>query len=99
METAYQQNEAIRNVYESIKGADVILPSSICFEERVVKEAIELWIIDHKNSIGQPIHPWVYDTAESAISVLKNSKNNRLQDVTKVISNEPILIAKALRYS
>jgi hypothetical protein len=93
-------DEAIRNIYESIKGADVILPSSICFEERVVKEAIELWIIDHtQKDKGQLIHPWVYDTTESAISVLKNSKNNRLQDVTKVISNEPILIAKALRYS
>jgi len=94
-------DKAIRNVYESIKDVDMILPSSICFAERVVKDAIELWIIDHRNSNGglhdELVQPWVYDTTESVFAVLKSSKNNRLQDVTKVISNEPLLIAKALR--
>ena len=87
---------------EAIKGVDVILPSSICFEERVVIEAIELWIMDHKNLKGEGIYevqPWVFDSTENVFAVLKSSKNNRLLDVTKVISNEPILIAKALRYN
>lgn len=93
-------DESIRAVYQSIEGVDIILPSALCFAEESVKLAISKWLSEkkglHDDKSSQPlIQPWVFDSQESAKEAL--SDGGLMRKFTKVISNEPILLARALR--
>lgn len=96
---------SILAVYQSIKGVDIILPSALCFAEESVKLAIAKWFSEkkglHDDKSSQPlIQPWVFDSQESANDALNSGTDGGLmRKFTKVISNEPILLARALRSS